>query len=412
MDTSIELLIDDIINGIKPNNFVEDKNIIYHEDWNCKKISDVMEIKNNLRVPISEKVRKEIQGEYPYYGPTKIQDYINDYSVEGEHVLIGEDGDHFLKYKEKEMTLLVDGKFNVNNHAHLLQGTDKCSTKWFYYFYQHRNIFDLLTRQGAGRYKLTKDSLSKMKIAYPPMPEQCAIVDILSTWDKAIELKEKLIEEKKNQQKYLMQRLLTGKVRLPGHDREWKEISFNKVLGFMRKDKVEKPNEYKLLTVKLHLKGIESTEKTPNDTKNGRPYFLRHPGEILIGRQNYHNGGIGVVPNGMKGFVASNAISSLEVIEGDFWFLLYYISNGDFYRKVGHMVGGTGQKEISETMMKKLKLHIPRDIAEQKKIGEILKVAALEIELLEKELEHFKQQKKGLMQLLLTGIIRVKNYKN
>jgi type I restriction enzyme S subunit len=93
-------------------------------------------------------------------------------------------------------------------------------------------------------------------------------------------------------------------------------------------------------------------------------------------------------------------------------FLFYYISNVDFYKRVGHMIGGTGQKEISETTMKNLVLRIPKSLEEQKKIGEVLKTADNEIDLLEKELESLKQQKKGLMQLLLTGIIRVNTQEN
>lgn len=47
----------------------------------------------------------------------------------------------------------------LNNHAHVLRGTELCETKWFYYAYQHKSLFDAITRQGAGRYKLTKEGL-------------------------------------------------------------------------------------------------------------------------------------------------------------------------------------------------------------------------------------------------------------
>ena len=90
---------------------------------------------------------------------------------------------------------------------------------------------------------------------------------------------------------------------------------------------MDKPEKYYLLTVKLHLKGIEATDKKPNVTSKGRPYYLREPGELLIGRQNFHNGGIGIVPSWMKGFVASNAISSVTAIKGNIKFYYYYLSN-------------------------------------------------------------------------------------
>ena len=260
---------------------------------------------------------------------------------------------------------------------------------------------------GTTRLRIGLNVLGNLKIPVPSLTEQKKIADIFSTWDKAIELKEKLIEEKKKHKKGLMQKLLTGNVRFTGFNDAWEEVKFGKVFKFLNKERVSEPQNYKLLTVKLHLKGIEATEKYPNDTKNGRPYYLREPNEILIGRQNYHNGGIGIVPSNMKNYIASNAISSLTTIKGDLMFLFYYISNVDFYKRVGHMIGGTGQKEISETTMKKLILRIPKSLEEQKKIGEVLKTADNEIDLLERELEALKQQKKGLIQLLLTGILRV-----
>ncbi len=120
-------------------------------DWKTKRIKNISKIYNNLRKPISVDERKTMKGQYPYYGPTGILDYINEYRVSGKYVLIGEDGDHFLKFSEKNMTLLVQGQFNVNNHAHILAGSLECSTEWIFHFYRHMSIYPYLTRQGAGR---------------------------------------------------------------------------------------------------------------------------------------------------------------------------------------------------------------------------------------------------------------------
>ena len=69
-------------------------------DWRVDTVGKAFQICNNLRFPINEEERKKITGIYPYHGPTKIQDYINEYRVEGKYALIGEDGDHFLKWKD------------------------------------------------------------------------------------------------------------------------------------------------------------------------------------------------------------------------------------------------------------------------------------------------------------------------
>lgn len=136
--------------------------------WKLDKVGKALNIKNNFRKPISQEVRSLIPGPYPYYGPTKIQDYIADYEQDGKYALIGEDGDHFLKYRNLPMTQLIEGKCTVNNHAHIIEGTEKASREWFYYYFMHRDIFSFLTRQGAGRYKLNKSSLEKMPLLTPP----------------------------------------------------------------------------------------------------------------------------------------------------------------------------------------------------------------------------------------------------
>ncbi|MFZ6724315.1 restriction endonuclease subunit S [Undibacterium sp. MH2W] len=149
-------------------------------------LADCCEIANNLRKPINKEERQKLKGDYPYYGPTSIIDYISEYRIEGKYVLIGEDGDHFLKYATWYMTQYATGKFNVNNHAHILKGTDRCLTKWLYYTFQHRNIIPYLTKQGATRYKLNKDSLSNIPIIVPPVERQIEYIKIFDGIEKSL----------------------------------------------------------------------------------------------------------------------------------------------------------------------------------------------------------------------------------
>ena len=114
-------------------------------------------------MPISRDVRATQKGKYPYYGPTGILGFINEYRLDGTFALIGEDGDHFLDYTNKAQTLLITGKFNVNNHAHIIETSDICDAEWFYNYFRHRNIKRNLTRQGAGRYKLNKETLLRRR---------------------------------------------------------------------------------------------------------------------------------------------------------------------------------------------------------------------------------------------------------
>ena len=80
-----------------PHGYKQTEVGVIPEDWEVAPIGQAFDICNNLRLPISQAVREKMAGSFPYYGPTGIQGYINEYRVEGEYALIGEDGDHFLE---------------------------------------------------------------------------------------------------------------------------------------------------------------------------------------------------------------------------------------------------------------------------------------------------------------------------
>ncbi len=87
---------------------------------------------------------------------------------------------------------------------------------------------------GISVYGVSKSNLSKVYLYLPPLPEQQKIAQILSTWDKAIEQNQNLIEQLKSRKKGLMQQLLTGKTRLKGFSGEWKEVKLGKYLVFYK----------------------------------------------------------------------------------------------------------------------------------------------------------------------------------
>ena len=181
-------------------------------EWQFGTLERFADVQNNLRKPLAYEVREGMKGEYPYYGPTGILDYLNEYLVDGEFCLIGEDGDHFLKFQEWSMTQLVSGRFNVNNHAHLLKGKNRASTQWLRHFFKHRDITFHLTRQGAGRYKLNKRALLCLPIGVPADFEQREISQRLDLVEESL-LSQKAVMAKTRRQKLgLMQDLLTGKV--------------------------------------------------------------------------------------------------------------------------------------------------------------------------------------------------------
>ena len=183
-------------------------------EWEVTTIGACCEISNNLRKPISAEEREYIKGEYAYYGCTGILDFIDEYRVDGKYVIIGEDGDHFLKFSRQEMTLLISGRFNVNNHAHIVSGGASCLTEWFHCYFVHRDITYYLTRQGAGRFKLKKETLLQMPMILPNLIEQAEIYFRYTSINEKQKKEKVLLSKLILQKKGLMQDLLTGKVQV------------------------------------------------------------------------------------------------------------------------------------------------------------------------------------------------------
>lgn len=245
-------------------------------------------------------------------------------------------------------------------------------------------------------------NLSKMKIKYPGIEEQNKIANLFLILDKKVELLEKKYREYQCFKKYLMQKLFAQELRFDFKD-TWDKVLLKDVAFIPKKTKLTNVEGLKLLTVKLHTKGIEINDRIkPKLTKRGRPYYIRRSGELLIGRQNFHNGGMGIVPKSLDGGICSNAISSFNVFEDkiDVNYLYYFLARPEYYIKSERLIGGTGQKEFSEKELLKLKIDLP-SLEEQNKIVDFLLNIDHKIELSENQLNKTQEFKKGLLQQMI-----------
>jgi len=391
--------------------------------WKLTTVGNSCQIRNDLRKPISVSERKKIQGKYPYYGPTGILGHINEYLVEGSYALIGEDGDHFLKHNGKDQTLLVDGRFNVNNHAHILGSTKDCLVEWFYHYFKNRNITPFLTRQGAGRYKLNKGTLRKLPILVPPLHEQSVIVDLLSTWDTAIEKTEKLIAAKMEYRKGLMQQLLLGKQRLPQFVNslerkearwgscpvDWDYVRIDDIadqVSCKNKDGAKLP----VLSCTKHHGLVDSLKYF------GKQVFSKDLSTYKIVKRNQFAYATNHIEEGSIGYqdaYAAAVISPMytvfetnEQIDDRFLFLLL---KTELYRHIFEANTSASVDRRGSLRWKEFsKIHVPvPSIEEQRVIVEIFDLCDQELNYLDQQLTAFKTQKKGLMQKLLTGKVRI-----
>ncbi|MBM3453704.1 MAG: hypothetical protein FJX80_01000 [Bacteroidetes bacterium] len=248
--------------------------------------------------------------------------------------------------------------------------------------------------------------LESIKFLLPPLPEQKAIAQVLSTADAAIHTTEKLITQKELRKKWLMQQLLTGKKRLKGFGWEWKEMH----LGDMFTERNE-TKYFDLPLLSIGQNGVypqdESVKKdTSNEDKS--KYKRICPGDIGY--------------NTMRMWQGRSALSELEGIVSPAYTVVTPKKNADsiffsylfkmpkmtnlFWRNSQGLVDDTLNCKFKDFSIVKVKL--PQAKEEQTAIAQVLQAADEEISLLRAKAEKLREQKKGLMQQLLTGKKRVK----
>lgn len=140
------------------------------------------------RVPVRASDRRP--GPYPYYGASGIVDRVDGFLFEGPHLLIAEDGEN-LRTRKTPVAFLADGRFWVNNHAHVVVGNEGNDTRFLAYAVESSDISGLLS--GSTQPKLTQDALGRLLIRAPELPEQRGIAATLGALDDKIESNRRIV---------------------------------------------------------------------------------------------------------------------------------------------------------------------------------------------------------------------------
>lgn len=278
-----------------------------------------------------------------------------------------------------------------------------------YYFLTKRgtDILEAASPGGAGRNRtLGQERFLKSKITLPPLPEQQKIAAILSTQDKVIELKEKLLAQKQQQKKYLMQQLLTGKKRLPGFDRKWNYVKANEIF----KSIVDKSHDGKLEVLSsTQDKGIVPRSQVDIDIKYNENSLSTYKkvceGDFVISLRSFQGG---IEYSNYAGIVSPAYTVLRAIVKIDAGYYKQFFKSSNYIKRLNVAVYGIRDgKQISYDDFGQIKIPVP-PIEEQREVAKVLSTADHEIDLLQKSIEAEKQKKKALMQLLLTGKVRVK----
>ncbi len=279
------------------------------------------------------------------------------------------------------------------------------------------NLLQLASPGGAGRNKtLGQDEFNKILVCIPSnIEEQQKIVQILTTWDRGIDLKEKLIAEKKQQKKWLMQNLLTGEKSLPGFTDKWQEVRLGDLGELARGKGVNKLNVVETGFPFISYGEVYTTHnimikqyKTFINSKGCEESLRIYKGDIIFTSSGESAKEIGKAVVFLFDDVAYAGGDTIVLTQkgNDSLFLTYILNSDSVIKQLASLGQGNSVVHIYPFQLAQILLLLP-PLPEQTAIAEILSAADREIELHEKQLEELRKQKKALMQLLLTGIVRV-----
>ncbi|MBO1531456.1 restriction endonuclease subunit S [Psychrobacter sp. F1192] len=403
---------------------------IIPDDWQRVKFLDVMKVRQGLQIAISKRLKEptETSKEYITIQSIKQAQQSREYVERPSERVICTKDDVLMTRTGNTGIVVTDIEGAFHNNFFLMDFDKSKIDKTFLvnYLRSPRVQHLILTKAGSSTIPdLNHKDFYSIEFPLPPLPEQQKIAKILSTWDKAIDSTERLIDNSKQQKKALMQQLLTGKKRLlddngEQFEGEWEEVKLGELgstfNGLTGKTKVDFGSGEKYIpyinifrntfidTDNLDFVNIGSDEKQ-NAVQFGDIFFTTSsetPEEVGMSsvftsdtKENIY----------LNSFCFGFRLQPLERVSP--FFIGYMLRSSKIRRKISILAQGSTRFNLSKRQLVKITIPLP-PVEEQQKIAAVLTNADKEIELLEQQLADLQQEKKALMQVLLTGKKRVR----
>src|SRR5690625_1038963 len=424
MDPTIKERIRKIQQGIVPEGYKGTEIGIVPNSWELKRFKDIFILTQGLQIPIRKR--------YQSTGPNKFIYITNEYvnSLANNEI---QNVEYIKKPKKRVLChksdvlmtrtgntgIVVSGVEGVfhNNFFKISYNKKKINMKFLIYILNSNYVQHEIKRLAGTSTipDLTHSDFYSLKVNFPVIEEQQKIANVLSTWDRAIELKERMIEEKKEQKKGLKESIFSYE-----NMNEWKKFRLGEI-GQFRTSSVNKKEDPDESSVKLlNYMDVYNNNMINNDIEymmtTATPHQIKvnnvKKGDVFFTPSSETRDDIGhsaAVTEDIDGLVYSYHLIRYRIdpkIEFNSDFKAYCFNNSYILRQLSRLCTGSTRYTLSISDLESVEFYLP-SLEEQQKIAKILSTADKEIGLLKEEVQLLKEQKKGLMQLLLTGIVRV-----
>lgn len=307
---------------------------------------------------------------------------------------------------------IVAKECTISQACMALTDFKEIESEYFYYWYKYNgNKIGRKYAQGTKQQNLSSDLVGKINIIFPPLCQQKQILKWLGKFDEIIEKMCAVIDLKQKQKYWLLQNLITGRKRLSGRCETWKKGKLKEYLEEMtEKNQSALVSNIKSISNKLGFisQSKQFGKKVASDDLSNykivkRGYIAYNPSRINVGSiALYHGETLGVISPMYVVIKTKNGL--------DEKYFMHYVKTALFNQYMKSQLSGSVRETLKFVDLCAIKVDLP-SYDEQKVIVKVLETADKEIELLEKKLELIKQEKKAMMQLLLTGIVQVSEEK-
>ena len=378
-----------------------------HNGWTEYKLKDLCVINYGKGLGKSNIVN----GNIPVYSSGGIIGFHNTYNVNSEGVIIGRKGNAGSVFYSDKPFFCIDTAFYI-------EPNNQYDLKYLFYKLVSMNLKNHKT--GTAIPGLIRNDIYKLSISIPPLDEQKRIASALSKIDAYLENTIKLIEEKERFKRGIAKKLLTCKegenipeARFKGFEDEWEIVKLGDICLINNKslkENTDKNYKFKYIDLTAVKKGIINFSNDYTNFENApisarriinkndiimatvRPYLLGHA-FIDFEAKDYICS---------KGFAVLTANSNIEMK-----YIYQYLYSDDMAKQIKSRLVGSTYPTIRLSDIKELKIKIPKSIKEQEKIGGYLSLLDKEIDNLKKQKELIKEMKRGAMQKLLSGEVRL-----
>ncbi len=387
------------------------------KDWSKYELKDLIEITSKKFNPKnSNEEKKCIELEHLSQQTGKLLGFTNSKKQEStknvfekDNVLFGKLRPYLKKYWKADFDGVCSSEIWVLNGK-------KLDNDFLFQFIQ-TNKFNQIANVSSGSKMPRADwkYMAEVPFVVPPLKEQQKIAEILTTWDNAISCHVELIKAKEQLKKGLMQKLLSGEVRFSGFDEEWEEIRLGDIARRITSKNTD--NSIDMVFSNSAINGIviqnEFFDKDIANRDNLTGYYIVKSDDFVYNPRISKHAPSGPINRNKYEFLGIVSpiytvfhINNNEIID----YFEYFFSSTFWFRYMKAIANyGARHDRMNIINSNFMKMPIPYPSKqEQKKIAQALSTADKDIELLKNELKSLKEQKKGLMQKLLTGEVRVK----